>query len=59
MRNLRQWKPSPKQLEIIAMMGHAHLPLKRIAEAIGCDKQVFRDWLFRIAAAIDPEDNFL
>ena len=49
------WKPSIKQLEVIAEMATARLPSHKIAKMLGVDFEVFLAWGLRAASAVEQE----
>ena len=49
------WRPSIKQLEVIADMGNARLSHQTIPATLGIAPEVFATWLNRTAAAVEPK----
>ena len=43
------WRPTTAQLETIAELGNARMPVTRIAEALGVTPEVFTLWAARLA----------
>ena len=48
------WKPTTRQLEIIADLGHVRTSSARIAEALGIEEAEFRAWTCRLVATREP-----
>jgi hypothetical protein len=53
-----RWKPSPSDVELIAELWAARMPLSHVAERIGVDEFILRQWLTRVASAPDPDEEF-
>ena len=53
----RDWRPSLRDLETIAIMRHAGAPLGNIAKAVGCPEQFLRAWFVRLEAGRDAEQE--
>jgi hypothetical protein len=55
MANRKPWKPTIAQLETIAEMSHAKVPVEAIARAVGLSPRAFLAWQARLANAAARE----
>jgi hypothetical protein len=53
MGKFRPWKPTKKQLETIADMGTARMPIAAMAKALGVHSDTLGAWIGRLVATRD------
>jgi hypothetical protein len=53
------WRPSKRQLEMLAECSIARLPAARTARLLGVSEPVFAAWTKRLAAAAAEEERLL